>query len=324
MTRNRNCTPIINRPYAGDEDFWRIRRLISSAHRRVPLDFNWDVRRLDGWRFYRPDPADDRKQRTRTRLWETGEGRLVGAVFSEGLGDACPQLDPEYREIEEEMFAWAESNLAKPSKDGKERSLLTRVFEYDKPRLTLLKKRGYVQTDMSECIRRLRFGEQDLPARRTLPAGYTLRCTRADELDAQGEAQGDAQRIAELLNAAFNRDFHCGMENHVFSTQAPSFCRELDMVAEAADGSFACYVACAVDEGNWRGIFEPVCTHPEHLRQGLAQTLMFEVLHQLDELGYEEITVGTGSAEAANRLYESLGFTEFHSGSYWRKTMPLE
>ncbi|MCP4546275.1 MAG: GNAT family N-acetyltransferase [bacterium] len=315
MTRNHSHR-ISNRPYNGDEDFWRIRRLILETVRTTRLDFNWDVRRWDGWRFYSPDPAGNSRRSGKVQLWETIEGRLVGAMLSEGPGDVCPQLDPAFREIEEEMFVWAETNLTKPNDDGTENSLITMVFDYDQSRLDLLQKRGYLRTDMGGCIRRLQFGERELPERRALPAGYTLRSTRPDE--------ADDQRIADLVNAAFNRDFHCAGESTTFNAHAPSFRRELDLVAEAPDGSFASYVGCPYDECNRRGIFEPVCTHPDHLRLGLAQTLMFEALHRLVDYGARDVTVGTGTAEAANRLYDSIGFKEVQKGSFWRIKLPID
>ena len=314
MTRFQNTSQILNRPYRGDEDFWRVRRLILETVATTQLDFNWDLRRWDGWRFYSPDSACNHRRPSRAQLWETETGHLVGAALSEGPGDLHLQLDPGFRELEEEMLTWAEENLSTTSDDGKTRTLLIMVFDYDTRRLELIRKRGFEITEMGGNSRRLRFGEQSLPERRDLPAGYRMRNTRP------GDA--DNQRLADLLNTAFKRDFHVAAESATFAGHAPCFRRELDLVAEAPDGSFGSYVGCAWDGVNKRGIFEPVCTHPEHLRLGLAQTLMFETIHRLADLGAVDITVGTGTAEAANGLYDSIGFTEVSRGRYWRKLMP--
>jgi GNAT superfamily N-acetyltransferase len=93
----------------------------------------------------------------------------------------------------------------------------------------------------------------------------------------------DGQRIADVLNAAFHRTMHTGAETLHFMTTSP------------------------------------VCTHPDHVRHGLAQALMFEGLHRLKALGALDVTVGTGDAVPANRLYESIGFTEVYKGIVWRK-----
>jgi ribosomal protein S18 acetylase RimI-like enzyme len=79
-------------------------------------------------------------------------------------------------------------------------------------------------------------------------------------------------------------------------------------------------VGIPYDQVNRRAIFEPVCTHPDHRRRGLALALMHEGLHRLRAMGAREVTVDTGSMEAANRLYDSVGFTERYKGYYWRRT----
>jgi ribosomal protein S18 acetylase RimI-like enzyme len=72
------------------------------------------------------------------------------------------------------------------------------------------------------------------------------------------------------------------------------------------------------DDSNRRGIFEPVCTHPGHLRQGLARALMREGLARLQALGAVDVVVGTGDREAANQLYDGIGFTERQRKTIWQ------
>jgi predicted GNAT family acetyltransferase len=100
---------------------------------------------------------------------------------------------------------------------------------------------------------------------------------------------------------------------------AASYHRDFDYVAIASDGSLAAYVGAPYDEANRCGIIEPVCTHPDHLRRGLAHTLTLEALHGFQKIGATDVILGTGDREAANRLYEAAGFTEAYRGYYWRK-----
>ena len=79
----------------------------------MPPCFNWDVRRLEGKRFYHPDPDHNSKWQTQVQLWETQDGRLVGAVNHESPGDAHLQIHPDFRYLEEEMIAWAEEDLGR-------------------------------------------------------------------------------------------------------------------------------------------------------------------------------------------------------------------
>jgi ribosomal protein S18 acetylase RimI-like enzyme len=295
----------------GDQDFWRIRELIIETYPITARGFNWEVRRWDGQRFYNADPGLKPGWQEQVQLWETEHGRLVAAVHPEDGGDAHLEVHPDFRYIEEVMFAWAEEHLSQPNPDGTGRRITTYVYEYDVYRQELLRARDYQRTDYWGQTRYLRLGHQPLP-RPVVAEGYTLRATRPEP--------DDDHRIADLLNAAFGRDFHNAAEFQTFTRLAPSFVRALDLVAEAPDGSFAAYVGIPYDQVNQRAIFEPVCTHPDHRRRGLALALMHEGLLRLRAMGALEVTVDTGSMEAANRLYDSVGFTERHKGSYWRRT----
>ena len=138
------------------------------------------------------------------------------------------------------MIARAEDHLAAPTGDGAGRRLFIFVHEYDAPRLRLLENLGYEKTSEFGFTRRLRFGRWSLPEP-VVAEGYTLRTTRPDE-------GADCQRIADLLNAAFKRDFHNAEEFHTFTRLAPSYRGDLDLVATAPDGSFAAYVGIPYDE----------------------------------------------------------------------------
>ena len=302
--------PILTRLLQNDDDFWRVHKLLAETVPLTPLEFNWDIRRWEGKRFYDENPSLDARLAQRVQLWTTPDGHVVGAVNPEGRGDAYLQLHPAFRFLEAEMIAWAETHLAAPTADGTPQLELF-VYDYDTTRQQLLQARGYTKMTFGGVVRRLCFADytQTEP---TIAPGYTLRTTHPDDL-------ADCQQIADLLNAAFQRNFHNALEYQNFTRLAPSFHTDLDLVAVAADGTFAAYVGIPYDEVNRRGIFEPVCTHPNHQRQGLARTLMLEGLRRLYALGAVDVTVGTGDMIPANRLYDSLGFTEVQKGYVWQK-----
>lgn len=302
---------IINRPIQDERDFWRIRELLQETYLITPLCFNWEVRRWDGRRFYNDDPTWGASQAKVGEVWETEDGRLVGAVHPDGSGDAHLQLHPDYRHIEEAMIAWAENHLSVPAEEGARCRLDIYAQEYDKTRQQLLGRRGYEKMPWGGVSRRLQFDGAPIE-RPNLADGYTLRTTEPD-------AEGDSQRLAVLLNAAFNRDIHVGAEHQIFAQMAPCFRQELDLVAVAPDDSFAAYVGVPYDDVTRHGIFEPVCTHPSHQRKGLARALMLEGLRRLKALGAQDVTVETGDMIPANRLYDCLGFTETVKGFVWRK-----
>ncbi|MBI5961105.1 MAG: GNAT family N-acetyltransferase, partial [Chloroflexi bacterium] len=301
MTITSTALKIIARPFQGEQDYWRVRDLLIETFPITPVDFNWEIRRWEGRRFHDEAPftADWNKP---IRLWETEDGKLVGAAHHEGEGNAYVQIHPDYRHlIEAEMLRWAEQNLTTPSEDGAKRQVDFFVYEYDVPRQRLLTEQGFEKTPDSGVMRLMRMGSKPLPEP-VIANGYIMRTLRLGD-------HGDCQRIADLVNAAFNRTFHTGADYYNFMMHAPSYRADLHLVAEAPDGSFAAHVGITLETTNNYAVFEPVCTHPDHRRNGLAQSLMFEGLHRLKALNADKVMVGTGDAVAANALYETIGFT---------------
>ena len=307
-----NSPVIVDRPFRDEADFWRVRSLLVETRPLTAPAFNWDIRRWDGWHFHRAETPGPALWQGRFHLWETDAGQLVGAVHPEGRSDAYLQLHPDFRcLIEADMLAWAEAHLAEPLPAENCRQLLLYVFEYDIPRTRLMQQRGYEKLLDEGCVTRLmRFGGWPLPPVDLAP-GYTLRATRP--------GWDDCQRIADVHNASFNRSIHTAQDYNTFVTCSPSFRHDLNLVAEAPDGSFAVHVGLTYDEANRHGLVEPVCTHPAHRRRRLARSLIIEGLHRLKALGAGTVDVDTGDALAANELYDTVGFTEAYQGYAWRK-----
>ncbi len=309
---NNQSQNIISRPIRNDDDFWKVRQLLDDTYNITPTGFNWEVRRWDGWRFYNKTLDWNPDWEKQVQIWETDYGELVGAVHPEGKNSAFLQLHPDFRFLEEEMIVWAEDNLAKPIEGGKSQ-LNIYVFEYDSPRKLILEKRGFEKTASGGVLRRLRFGNQFLP-KSELADGYILDIVNGEDIN-------DCQKLADLINAAFNRDFHTADEFQIFSKHAPSYCKNMDLVALAPDGSYAAYAGIPYNKDKLYGIFEPICTHPDHQRKGLAKTLMIKGLHRLKALGAKDVYVSTGDMIPANKLYDSIGFTEAYKEYMWQKLL---
>ena len=294
-----------------DDDWWRIRDFILETYSITPVGFIWENRRWEGWRLHREHPVPVRRLREVVRIWESG-GRIVGVAHPEGRGDVHLQVHPDFRHLESDMYAWAEERLSLPSQGGKKgRTLTTFAFDYDSPRRRVLSDRGWNRLESGGMTRHLRLGGQHIEPT-PLIDGYVLRSTRATDDDL-------TQRMADVINAGFNTDIHSPTEIHTFMTKSPTFSHDLNLIAEATDGSFAAHVGGTYDERNRRGIIEPVCTHPDHRRRGLARALIIEMFHLLREVGATDVYVDTGDDDGASAFYESAGFTESYHGNVWRK-----
>lgn len=292
-------------------DYERIQALLLHTLAMAPLGLNWDIRRWEGKCWYDPHENGNPEWHKNSQLWETAAEQLIGLVHADRLGYPFLEIHPDYRYLEAEMISWAENHLAEPTADHIGRQLQFYVYDYDVYRQSLLAERGYEKVSSGGVIRHMRLGQQPL-ARPSLPEGYTLRTT-------QPENDADAEQIAVLLNAAFNRTFHNALEYQQFTRHATCFHSELDLVAETTDGRLAAYVGIPYDRFNKRGLFEPVCVHPDHRQKGLAKALMQEGLQRLRAHGAVDVVVETGDMVPANRLYTSMGFTEMYKGYFWRR-----
>ena len=297
------------REASSESDWWDVRALLVRTNGQQPQGWNWDIRHWDGNRFHseRTEPP------TPVGLWfESGE--LVGAAHGEGGGDVFLELDVAWRGLEQEMLAWAQSCLADRRPDGG-RTLRTLVWDYDRRRGRNLDAAGFSRQQAGWWMRTI-----DL---RTF-AHATVELERPYRLATTSEAHSaaDAASMAALLNASFGRTIHTASEYIGFMTNSPSFRHDLNLVALAADGTFAAHVGVTFDATNCLGIFEPVCTHPDHRRHGLARSLMLEGLRRLAGLGAQQACVETGDAGPANALYRGLTVAAEYRGHWWQKDWP--
>ncbi len=289
-------------------DWGRVRELLVAGLPIVAPAFLWEVRRWDGWRWYRPDPAWDPRWEREGRAWEDPPGTLVAAAHGDGAGQLALQVHPAHRHLEEAMVGWAEGALSIADATGV-RHLVTPVREYDRRRQALLEGRGWRRTGAWGVTRWQRFGARPTAQAAAAP-GYVLRSLRPGERD-------EALRLAALLNAAFGRTWHDAPEYLVFERFAPDYDAALHLVAEAPDGSFAAHVGVTLEPTNRLAIVEPVCAHPDHRRRGLAEALLRRGLEEVRRAGAVQACVDTGSDEAPNRLYEGVGFDEVYPAWDW-------
>lgn len=90
----------------------------------------------------------------------------------------------------------------------------------------------------------------------------------------------------------------------------PAYQARLDRVVHAPDDTIAAYCLAWLDHGI--GELEPVGTHPDHRRRGLARTATLDALHHLRAAGAHTAIVhprGDDAHPIPARLYRSLGFT---------------
>jgi mycothiol synthase len=296
-------------PYNHDRHFLRVRDMLSETWRASDKPLNW---RLDHWNYARyfvmpmigrrdvrtPTVEDSlegiRRFDEMTAVWENEQGQVAAALTVEypWAGSVFFQRRPGYDALLPEMLDHAEANL----RDPQTHSLEVYIQDHDVPLLELAAGRGYRknekhhQEDVEWVLR-------DLPGA-SLPPGFTLH--------SMAEAGSDLAQRCRIFGLGFN---HPEPEDHptVFAYQelqrAPDYRKELDLYITAPDGE---YVACTIlwyDEPSRFATFEPVATHPNYRRKGLASDVMLEGMRRVAALGAVKVGVG-----AWLPVYEALGF----------------
>jgi GNAT superfamily N-acetyltransferase len=97
--------------------------------------------------------------------------------------------------------------------------------------------------------------------------------------------------------------------------------QELDKIAETDSGAVVAFCTAWIDAENATGLLEPVGTHPDHQRRGLASAVCRAALIALKDAGARTAQVNFTTPQART-LYESLGFTLNYDEYTYTKTLP--
>ena len=132
--------------------------------------------------------------------------------------------------------------------------------------------------------------------------GFEIRSIRGEQEHA---ARADAARLA--FASTLEPDAH--RARYLAFMRSPAYVPEHDIVAVTPDGTIAAFTVYWRDDELSLGQFEPVGTHPDYQRRGLARAVLLEGLARLGATGIERARVMTGgSNEGAQKTYLAAGF----------------
>jgi mycothiol synthase len=176
--------------------------------------------------------------------------------------------------------------------------VLTDVFECDTIRIRLLTELGFA---------RFRIWDDSATLVLTSPAPVVH---LADGFEVRGARLSDAPGLAEARNRCFDDTWTAESYRRDMMTR-PGYDPAREIVAVAADGRIAAFAVYWADTLNRVGHFEPVGTHPDFQRRGLARAVMVQALSQMRQQGMRTVTINfNADNRAAGALYESLGFVK--------------
>ncbi len=236
------------------------------------------------WTFHNEAGADMRNW----HFWQDENGRDIGLLHIGGTTlyiVAHPQADPS---LENEIRQWGRNQLRQRAVDNGQTSYKVSedVADNESERTTQLLAEGYSRDDtLFSVIMRRDLSVPIAPVQ--LPNRFHVRSV-ADESEV--EMRGKLHRASFLPYSSESDEVAIANHRRVMGTPCYEFGLDLMIVDENGRPAAGCI--CWLDTINKVGLFEPVGTHPDFRRMGLATQLMQAGLHRLKERGMEIAELG--------------------------------
>jgi mycothiol synthase len=246
------------------------------------------------------------------QLWEDADG-IAGLTINLRFGltfDVFTAPALRGSAAERRMLEHACQTTARLMTGSSEPFVCTDVFDCDTVRAGLLTGLGFEQFRIWDNV-----NERDLRAAVADPRprpGFLLRSARRE----------DAQQLATVRNHCFEENWS-GDQYRSAVMDKPGYDPAREIVAEAAGGQIAAFAVYWVDQRNKIGHFEPVGTHRDFQRRGLARAVLLHAMRQMVAQGLTLVTVNHSAENLpALRLYESVGFRKRHQTLGFRRLRP--
>jgi ribosomal protein S18 acetylase RimI-like enzyme len=241
------------------------------------------------------DPAD------LTTIWEDESGVAAWVLVHPTYRAYDIQVRPDLRggAFEREVLMFADARLVDVMRTkGVESDVIVGdAFRCDLARITLLTDMGWTRDDDPPyIINRARITGIPEPE---VPDGYTIRpVTGVEEV-----AAVTAVHQGAFPGAGWTEELY----RHVM--ESPGYDAARELVAEAADCTFAAFAVTWYDELNRTGLMEGVGTHADHRQIGLGRAIVRFAAHHMAANGMEYATVANSESNtASSALYRSAGF----------------
>jgi ribosomal protein S18 acetylase RimI-like enzyme len=307
------------RSFTWGQDFELVRGFLIHTYNLTQSFQNWIPSMFENMKFGPCGAEYQDEEDGYVKIWEkTGDSdepsiqKIVAVTFCKPSGDCWIQIHPDYRLIEKRIVRWMERQMREMDRDNTaELDLSFYVDEADEDRSAVLTELGYKNFGLHE-FNRIRPMDKPVPECPP-PKGFMIRSVDVEE---------DFTQYKKVLAAVFP---HCGQmtRKRVKKYSAASFYHsDLDLVAVDRYGNFSALCTVRIDPVSKMAELEPVGTHPYYRKLGLARSVICEGLRRLQKYHPSSICIlGAAPSDAANRLYESVGFTDKTEVHLWQKRL---
>jgi ribosomal protein S18 acetylase RimI-like enzyme len=220
------------------------------------------------------------------------DDEIVGVALRD-QGDVIVQTDTAHAADRADLLAWCEAR----ARESAEPEMFVSVAERDRELVQLVSRRGYEPTEHYgyELINEL----DAEPAPPELPQGFDIISLTPELADAHVALHRGAWSRPDKPSSYDRRQ-------HDAVTAMPDFRYDLVPIVRAADGTLAAYCMSWWDPRSASVEIEPLGTHPDYRRMGLARAIVREVARRAWALRARYVLVWGGTTNPeAKALYLS-------------------
>lgn len=287
------------RPFQ-DGDFVKIMDFLRRIYNETGSIWNWFPDRFENSYEERIDDI---------QIWENvdipKEKSIVGLTTVEGELDYHLQIDPRYKYLASEIVDWI---IDHEQRRQYQETKYLRVHNIEGNYTTeeVLVDHGFVYDKIWGYLR-FRPVDLEIPDYQ-IPANIQIRPVDGDK---------EFGHIALLVQKIFGHGEWFTAEILEGIARSSYYKSDLDLVA-LVEGKLAAFITFRMDPICKITNLEPMGTHPDYRKMGLATFLIYEGLKQLIKYNPSLLYIGgAANTPAANSLYDKTGYSEKYEDQAW-------
>lgn len=283
----------IDYPYKNtDLEFERIKKFLTELQYFENHDNNWDPSRFDWWRYSYHHDKEEEFFVGNAHHWTLETGEIVGLAISEyGKNDIFIIVHPDYQLLYDPVIDWCKNVFG----EGKE-EIVTTIFLNDTRKIEKLEQAGFIKTRHDNNVRTYDLNDYDFEY--NLPDGFRIE-------NFSDHYYYDSK--IELICNAFDKKEH-PKERIISFMKTPGYMPDMDLLVMSPNNRCAAYCTGWIEQYDGTlGFIEPMGTHSDYRKMGLATALAKECFKRLSEKGVKLATIAShAEPNISNFLYDSL------------------
>lgn len=302
------------RDFHWERDFESVRRFLAEIFSIRRAYTNWIPSELENIKFGPGGSIYLDAEDEYLKIWgvfdeaQQIELRIIAVSYTKPPARYWLCVHPDYMSMVRGIVLWMQNRVKEMKRDEEREVRMSLVVDDDDAEfIRVLSDLGFQKGEV-EGDKQIWPVDSPVPAY-SIPKGYTIR---------NAVIEKDFLKYREVQMAVFSHITSMSKELLALYSTASFYQEDLDLVAVAPDGRFAAFCTARIDPLSKIAELEPVGTHPDYRRLGLAKAVICESLKRLKKYKPSVVLIlGAAPTEEARKLYESVGFVNEGKRHYW-------